>query len=42
MNIDFAFVLVVLTFLAGIIWGVDSLLFRQRRRLHRPHHRADV
>lgn len=32
MNIDFAFVLVVLTALAGLIWLVDSLLFRQRRR----------
>jgi len=32
MNLDFAFVLVVLTSLAGFIWLVDSLLFRQRRR----------
>ena len=31
MNLDFAFVLVVLTSLAGFIWLVDSLLFRQRR-----------
>jgi signal peptidase I len=31
MNIDFAFVLVVLTALAGVIWLVDSLLFRQKR-----------
>jgi len=31
MNIDFALVLVVLTSLAGVIWMVDSLLFRQRR-----------
>jgi signal peptidase I len=31
MNIDFAFVLVVLTTLAGVVWLVDSLLFRQRR-----------
>jgi signal peptidase I len=31
MNIDFALVLVVLTTLAGFIWLVDSLLFRQRR-----------
>jgi signal peptidase I len=32
MNIDFALVLVVLTSLAGFIWLVDSLLFRQKRR----------
>lgn len=32
MNIDFALVLVVLTLLTGLIWGLDSLLFRQRRR----------
>lgn len=31
MNIDFALVLVVLTTLAGLIWLVDSLLFKQRR-----------
>ena len=31
MNIDFALVLVVLTSLAGIVWLVDSLLFRQKR-----------
>jgi len=31
MNIDFALVLVVLTSLAGFIWLVDSLLFRQKR-----------
>jgi signal peptidase I len=31
MNIDFALVLVVLTFLSGLIWLIDSLLFRQRR-----------
>lgn len=31
MNIDFALVLVVLTSLAGVIWLVDSLLFRQKR-----------
>ena len=31
MNIDFAFVLVVLTSLSGFIWLVDSLLFRQKR-----------
>lgn len=31
MNIDFAFVLVVLTGVTGIVWLVDSLLFRQRR-----------
>jgi signal peptidase I len=32
MNLDFAFVLVVLTSVSGIIWLIDSLLFRQRRR----------
>ena len=31
MNIDFALVLVVLTSLAGFIWLVDSLLFKQKR-----------
>jgi signal peptidase I len=31
MNIDFALVLVVLTTLSGLIWLVDSLLFKQRR-----------
>jgi len=31
MNIDFAFVLVVLTSASGVIWLVDSLLFKQRR-----------
>ncbi len=31
MNLDFALVLVVLTFATGLIWGLDSLLFRQRR-----------
>jgi signal peptidase I len=31
MNIDFALVLVVLTSLAGVIWLVDSILFRQKR-----------
>jgi len=31
MNIDFAFVLVVLTSISGVIWLVDSLLFKQRR-----------
>lgn len=31
MNIDFSLVLVVLTSLAGFIWLVDSLLFRQKR-----------
>jgi len=31
MNIDFALVLVVLTLLSGLIWSLDSLLFRQRR-----------
>lgn len=32
MNLDFALILVVLTFLTGLIWGLDTLLFRQRRR----------
>ena len=31
MNIDFALVLVVLTSLSGLIWLVDSLLFKQKR-----------
>ncbi len=31
MNIDFAFVLVVLTSVTGFVWLVDSVLFRQRR-----------
>lgn len=31
MNIDFALVLVVLTTLSGLIWLIDSLLFRQKR-----------
>lgn len=31
MNIDFAFVLVVLTALSGVIWLIDSLLFKQKR-----------
>ena len=31
MNIDFALVLVVLTSLAGFVWLVDSLLFKQKR-----------
>jgi preprotein translocase subunit SecE len=31
MNIDFALVLVVLTSLTGIVWLIDSLLFRQKR-----------
>jgi signal peptidase I len=32
MNLDFAFVLVVLTAFSGVIWLIDSLLFRQRRK----------
>ena len=32
MNLDFALVLVVLTSLSGVIWLIDTLLFRQRRR----------
>lgn len=32
MNIDFALVLVVLTGLSGVVWLLDSLLFRQKRR----------
>ena len=31
MNLDFALVLVVLTAISGLIWLMDSLLFRQRR-----------
>jgi len=31
MNIDFALVLVVLTSVSGVIWLLDSLLFRQKR-----------
>lgn len=31
MNLDFALVLVVLTLLTGLIWGLDVLLFRQKR-----------
>ena len=31
MNLDFALILVVLTFLTGLIWALDSLMFRQRR-----------
>jgi len=31
MNLDFALILVVLTFLTGLIWGLDSLMFRQQR-----------
>ncbi|NNL94872.1 MAG: signal peptidase I [Xanthomonadales bacterium] len=31
MNFDFAFVLVLLTALSGVIWLLDTLLFRQRR-----------
>jgi len=31
MNIDFAFVLVVLTSVTGFVWLIDSLLFKQRR-----------
>jgi len=31
MNIDFAFVLVVLTAITGFVWLLDSLLFRQKR-----------
>jgi signal peptidase I len=31
MNLDFALVLVVLTALSGLIWLIDSVLFRQRR-----------
>lgn len=32
MNFDFAFVLVVLTSVSGVIWLIDSLLFKQRRK----------
>jgi signal peptidase I len=31
MNFDFALVLVILTLISGLVWLVDSLLFRQRR-----------
>lgn len=31
MNLDFALLLVVLTLVSGLIWGIDSLFFRQRR-----------
>ncbi len=31
MNIDFALVLVVLTSFTGVVWLIDSLLFRQKR-----------
>lgn len=32
MNIDFSAVLVVLTALSGLIWGLDSVMFARRRR----------
>ncbi len=32
MNLDFAFVLVLLTAVTGIVWLIDSLFFRQRRK----------
>ncbi len=32
MNIDFALVLVVLTSVTGLVWLVDSVLFKQKRR----------
>ncbi len=32
MNLDFAFVLVVLTGFSGVVWAIDSLLFKQRRK----------
>ncbi len=32
MNFDFAFVLVLLTGVSGVIWAADTLLFRQRRK----------
>lgn len=32
MNIDFALVLVILTGVSGVVWLIDSLLFRQKRR----------
>lgn len=32
MNIDFSLILVVATFVTGIIWGLDSLLFAKKRK----------
>ena len=32
MNLDFAFVLVMLTSLAGFVWLIDTLLFKQSRK----------
>ena len=32
MNLDFALILVILTFLTGLIWLLDTLFLRQRRR----------
>jgi hypothetical protein len=31
MNLDFSLLLVVLTAFTGLVWLVDSLLFRRRR-----------
>ncbi len=31
MNVDFSALLVLLTFISGVIWGVDSLLFAKKR-----------
>ncbi len=31
MNLDFALILVILTFVTGLVWGLDTLMFRQRR-----------
>ena len=32
MNIDFSLILVVATFVTGIIWGLDNLLFAKKRK----------
>jgi signal peptidase I len=41
MNIDFALVLVVLTSLTGLVWLLDSLLFKQRRMDHAVQERVE-
>ena len=42
MNIDFALVLVVLTSLTGLVWLLDSLLFKQRRMDRAVQERVDT
>jgi signal peptidase I len=32
MNLDFALILVLVTFISGVIWGIDSVFFRARRQ----------